>query len=79
MNKDEYYEWVEENDTYPAHSHKWMVGFYNKYEGVEAFYRFFGTFSTKEEAKEFATEYRDKYTKPGFISSIRCFPLCEVL
>ncbi len=79
MNNDAYYDWIEENDTYPAHSHKWMVGFYNKYEGIEALYRFFGTFSTKQEAREFAANYRDKYTKPGFISSIRFFPLCEVV
>jgi hypothetical protein len=79
MNKDAYYEWIEENDTYMDHSHKWIVGLYNKYEGVEALYRFFGTFETKQEAKEFAANYRKKYTKPGFISSIRCFPLCEVL
>ena len=35
MNKDAYYSWIEENDTYPEHSHKWIVGLYNKYEGVE--------------------------------------------
>ena len=79
MNKEKYYEWVESQDTYPEHTHKWIVGLYSKYEGVEGLHRYFGTFETKQEAKEFASNYREKYTKPGFISSIRCFPLCEVL
>ena len=79
MNKDAYYSCIEDNDTYPEHSHKWIVGLYNKYEGVEAFHRYFGTFETKQEAKEFAADYKEKYTKPGFISSVRCFPLCEVV
>jgi len=26
----------------------------------------------------FAADYKDKYTKPGFISSVKIFPLCEV-
>ena len=79
MNKDAYYSWIEDNDTYPEHSHKWIVGLYNKYEGVEAFHRYFGTFETKLQAKEFAADYKEKYTKPDFISSVRCFPLCEVV
>ena len=79
MNKEAYYDWIDENDSYPEHSHKWIVGLYNKYEGVEALHRYFGVFETKEEAKVFAAEYREKYTKPGFISSVRVFPLCEVV
>jgi len=79
MNKEAYYSWIDENDTYPEHSHKWIVGLYNKYEGVEAFYRYFGTFETKLQAKEFAADYKEKYAKPGFISSVRVFPLCEVV
>jgi hypothetical protein len=54
MNKDAYYDWIDENDTYPEHSHKWIVGLYNKYEGVEGLHRYFGVFETKEEAKVFA-------------------------
>jgi hypothetical protein len=46
MNKDAYYEWIDENDTYPKHSHKWIVGLYNKYESVEALHRYFGPFET---------------------------------
>lgn len=78
MNKDEYYEWVEENDTYPEHSHKFLVGVYTKYEGIEAIHRYFGTFETKEEAKVFAADYREKYTKPGFILTVKILPLCVV-
>jgi hypothetical protein len=55
------------------------VGLYNKYEGVEALHRYFGVFETQNEARVFAADYRDKYTKPGFISKVRVFPLCEVV
>jgi hypothetical protein len=79
MNKDAYYDWIDENDTYPSHSHKWIVGLYNKYEGVEALHRYFGPFETKNEAWVFAADYRDKYTKPGFISKTKIFPMCEVV
>ena len=79
MNKNAYYDWIEENDTYPEHSHKWIVALYNRHEGVEGFHRYFGTFETKKEAKVFAADYRKKYTKPGFISNVRVFPLCEVV
>lgn len=79
MNKDAYYDWIAENDTYPEHSHKWMVGFYNKYEGVEALHRYFGVFETQNEARIFASNYKEKYTKPGFISRTKIFPMCEVL
>jgi len=48
MNKEEYYKYIEENDTYPSHSHKWIV---ITYTGDKLFYRNFGTFETKEEPK----------------------------
>jgi hypothetical protein len=79
MNKDAYYDWIAENDTYPDHSHKFFVALYTKYEGVEAFHRYFGTFDTREEAKVFAADYKDKYTKPEFISRTKIFPMCEVV
>ena len=79
MNKDAYYDWVEENDTYSEHNHKFIVGLYNNGGSSEFLHRYFGTFDTKEEAKIFAANYREKYTKPGFISSVRVFPLCEVV
>jgi hypothetical protein len=55
------------------------VALYTKYEGVEAFHRYFGTFDTREEAKVFAADYKDKYTKPEFISRTKIFPMCEVV
>jgi hypothetical protein len=82
MNKDEYYSWVAENDTYPEHSHKWIVRTYtdtSNFNPNELFYRNFGPFETKEEAQEFIENYKDKYTKPGFISRYSIEPLCEVL
>ena len=79
MNKDAYYDWIAENDTYPEHSHKFIVGVYNKYEEVKGLHRYFGPFDTNKHARVFAAEYRDKYTKPGFIVDIRVFPLCEVI
>jgi hypothetical protein len=78
MNKDAYYDWIESQDTYPEHSHKFIVGLYNGGR-CELLHRYFGPFETKLQAKEFAADYREKYTKPGFISSVRVFPLCEVL
>ncbi len=80
MNKDAYYDWIDENDTYPKHSHKWIVGLYTPDGGrFDMLHRYFGPFEDKLQAKEFAANYREKYTKPGFISSVRVFPLCEVL
>ncbi len=79
MNKDAFYSWVEENDTYPSHNHKFIVGVYNKYEEVKGLHRYFGPFDTNKDARVFASEYKDKYTKPGFIVDIRVFPLCEVI
>ncbi len=79
MNKDAYYDWIDENDNYPKHSHKFFVALYTKYEGIEGYHRYLGPFDTREEAKVFAADYKDKYTKPGFISRTKIFPLCEVV
>ena len=76
MNKEEYYKHIEENDTYPEHSHKWIV---RTYTGDKLFYRNFGTFETKEEAKEFIENYKVKYTTKGFIARYSIQGLCEVL
>ena len=78
MNKEAYYSWIEDNDTYPEHSHKWIVGLYNGGR-CEFLHRYFGPFETKLQAKEFAADYREKYTKPGFISGVRVFPLCSIV
>jgi hypothetical protein len=80
MNKDAYYDWIDSQDSYPEHSHKWIVGLYTPDGGrFDMLHRYFGPFEDKLQAKEFAANYREKYTKPGFISSIRVFPLCEVV
>ena len=76
MNKEEYYKYIEENDTYPEHSHKWIV---RTYTGDKLFYRNFGTFETKEEAKEFIENYKVKYTTKGFITRYSIQGVCEVL
>ena len=81
-NKDEYYKWIEENDTYPEHSHKWIVRTFTDegvYNANEVFYRNFGPFETKEEAKEFIENYKVKYTTEGFITRYSIQGLCEVL
>lgn len=79
MNKDAYYKYIEENDTYPEHSHKFFVALYTKYEGIEGYHRYLGPFDTREDAKVFAADYKDKYTKPEFISKTKIFPMCEVV
>ena len=79
MNKDVYYDWIKENDTYPEHSHKYLVALYNTYNGIEASHRYFGPFNTREEAKVFAAIYKEEYTKPGLITRTRILPLCEVV
>jgi hypothetical protein len=76
MTKEDYYKYIEENDTYPEHSHKWIV---RTYTGDKMFYRNFGTFETKEEAKEFIENYKVKYTTKGFITRYSIQGLCEVL
>ena len=72
MDKEAYYKHIEENDFYPEHSHKWIVGTYTG----ELFHRIFGTFETKEEAKEFIENYKVKYTTKGFITRYSIQALC---
>ena len=76
MDREEYYKYIEENDTYPEHSHKWIV---RTYTGDKLFYRNFGTFESKEEAKEFIENYKVKYTTKGFITRYSIQGVCEVL
>ena len=75
MSKEEYYKWIEENDTYPEHSHKWIV---RTYTGGELFYRNFGTFDTKKEAKEFIENYKKTYTTKGWITRYSIQALAEL-
>jgi len=52
----------------------------DSYDGtIEEFYRNFGTFETKKEAKEFIENYKKKYTTKGFITRYSIQGLCEVL
>ena len=45
----------------------------------ELFYRNFGTFETKEEAKEFIENYKVKYTTKGFITRYSIQALCSII
>ncbi len=78
MNKDEYYDWVAENDTYPEHSHKWIVELYTGLS-VDSYFRSLGPFDAKEDAHKFSQHYKKTYTKRGFICRVSIKPLCEVL
>jgi hypothetical protein len=52
----------------------------DNYDGTDkVFYRNFGTFETKEEAKEFIVEYKKTYTTKGFITKYSIQALCKVL
>jgi hypothetical protein len=77
MNKEEYYKWIED-DTYPEHSHQWIVITYTGGR-CECFYRNFGPFETQEKAKSWIDNYKRQYTKPGFISKISIEAICAVL
>jgi hypothetical protein len=68
MNKEEYYKYIEENDTYPSHSHKWIARTYTDRGAPyndKMFYRNFGPFETSQEAKRFLDNYKAKYTTKG--------------
>ena len=45
----------------------------------QMFYRNFGPFETKEEAKEFIENYKVKYTTKGFITMYSIQGVCEAL
>jgi hypothetical protein len=78
MNKDAYFDWVNSQDTYPEHSHKFLVALYTGGR-CEMLHRYFGPFEDRVDAKVFIQHYKKEYTKPGFISRTKIFPLCEVL
>jgi len=55
MNKDAYYDWIAENDIYPEHSHKWIVGLYTPDGGrFDFLHRYFGPFETQDQPRVFA-------------------------
>lgn len=84
MNKEEYYKWIEDNDTYPKHSHQWILrtytaGPFNDIGGSKhIFYRNFGPFETSQEAKRFIEDYKTKYTTNGFISMYSIEAICSI-
>lgn len=75
--KEEYYEWVKENDNYPEHSHLYIVIFYAG--DVNSLYRTFGPFTSAEEARTWEKNYRSRYTKHGFIRRCEVVPMCSVV
>jgi len=82
MDREAYYKYIEGKDTYPSHSHKWIVRTFtdtSDFNANELFYRTFGPFETKEEAKEFIENYKVKYTTKGFITRYSIQGVCEVL
>ena len=82
MDKEAYLKYIEGKDNYPPHSHKWIVRTFtdiSDFNPNELFYRNFGPFETKEEAKEFIENYKVKYTTKGFITEYSIQALCEVL
>ena len=81
-NKEAYSKYIEGKDTYPPHFYEWIVKTFtdtSDFNPNELFYRNFGPFETKEEAKEFIENYKVKYTTKGFITRWYVQPLCEVL
>jgi hypothetical protein len=78
MTKEEYYEWVNSQDTYPEHHHKFIVALYTGERG-QILHRYVGPFEDRVDAKVFIQHYKEEYTKPGFITKSSIIPLCEVL
>jgi len=82
IDREAYSKYIEGKDNYPSHSHKWIVRTFtdtSDFNPNELFYRNFGPFETKEEAKEFIENYKVKYTTKRFITSYSIQGICEVL
>jgi len=83
--KEDCYQFIRENDSYPKHSHQWVVTTYTANPFKEgggrgdAFYRNFGPFESKDGAKNWIDSYKVKYTTRGFITKYQVLGLCEVL
>jgi hypothetical protein len=77
IGRNDYLQWVSENDSYPTHSHLYII---TSYVGSpKRFYRNFGPFNSQEEAMSWMREYVKKYTTKGFITEYRTMPVCEAL
>jgi uncharacterized protein YozE (UPF0346 family) len=77
VGRDNYHQWVSENDSYPKHSHQYIVSSY--VGSPKRFYRNFGPFDSQDDAMGWMREYIKKYTTKGFITEYRTMPVCEVL
>ena len=75
--REDYLQWVSENDSYPEHSHQYLVSSY--VGSPKRFYRNFGPFDSQDEAMNWMGEYVKKYTTKGFITEYRAMPVCEAL
>lgn len=73
----DYYKWVDGNDSYPEHSHQFVVMAYTE-ERPDQLYRVFGPFQSYGDADAWFRDYRDKYTDTGFIKKFSIVPMCEV-
>lgn len=78
MSKEDYHKAIEENDSYPTHSHKFIAALYIG-RNPATLLRNFGPFDTQTDALKFVREYKEKHTKKGFVTGSKILPLCEVL
>lgn len=76
-NREQWFEYINQNDSYPKHSHQWTVVL--KVGKPRKFFRSFGPFPSKKLAKDWVLSYKKKYTKPGFITGWELLPLCQIL
>lgn len=77
LSREGWLEQVEQNDSYPKHSHQYVVSSY--VGSPKRFYRSFGPFKSQEEAMKWMSDYVKKYTTKGFITEYRTMPVCEAL
>lgn len=77
LSRESWLEQVEQNDSYPKHSHQYIVSSF--VGSPKRFYRNFGPFNSQEEAMSWMREYVKKYTTKGFITEYRTMLVCEAL
>lgn len=74
MNKDEYYDWIAENDTYPEHSHKWIVGLYTPDGGrFDMLHRYFGPLKTNFRQKSSHQNIEKNIQNQDLFQVCECF------
>jgi hypothetical protein len=77
--KAEFHKRVYQNDSYPPHSHTFVVCLYTRWLGKEVVHRFLGPFNSREVAWDWGKAYIKRYTEPCFIVRMEVMPMCEVL